>query len=152
MRILIASLLCLTLFGCSNDIVIRLDTPTVKSTSTKEVDGVYAALKDASKDDCLKVYTIFKSFSDYIKYTKNTKNTIELMERFKVARKDIGWEDNKYDSLTKFTSTNILEQKFITKVDNGIKPEDLTDDVRNNWSKLFSDYADGAKKAYLDKK
>lgn len=151
MRQLILSFSLLFLMAGCSDITIKLGNVQV-STSNKEVDGVYNALKNASKDDCLKVYTLFKSFSNYTVYTQNTKNTAELMSKFQVARKDIGWEDSKYKLLTEFTSTNIFEHSFITKVDGGIKPEELTQSTRDSWSQLFSNYAEGAKKAYLEKK
>ncbi len=139
--------------GCEIKVPVDFQKSTqTQSTISKEAEGVRNSLREVSKDDCLKVYKLFKGFSNYLGVTKNTKNTTQAMLKFKAVREDFGWTDNAYPALTDFTKDNILSQPFIKKLNDGIAPEEFTSTVAANWSKLYSEYAEGARLAYLDKK
>jgi len=160
-KFLILALSTLLISGC--EIKIPLDTSFLKidtnqndnqqiKTNTNEVIGVKEALKNATKQDCLDVYKLFKGFSNYINRTTDTKNTSQLFTKFAGVRKDLGWVDGRLVDLQRFTSSNIMQQPFVKVSNNQIMPETFTEDLRIKFAKLYSDYAEGAKQAYLEKK
>jgi len=142
---------CLLFAGCELKIPVNYNNVKSVDVST-ETTGVKNALSKASKADALKVYKLFKGFSNYCAETTVTKNNVELFKRFESVRKDFGWTDNGLPELTAFTKENLLSQSFVRKMGDGMMPEVLTADMKAKFSKLYADYAEGARLAYLEKK
>ena len=144
---------CLLFAGCELKIPVNYKNVTNTETAVSaETTGVKNALSKASKADTLKVYKLFKGFSNYCAETTVTKNNVELFKRFESVRKDFGWTDNGLPELTAFTKENLLDQSFVRKMGDGMMPEVLTADMKSKFSKLYADYAEGARLAYLEKK
>jgi hypothetical protein len=149
--LLISAMLFAT--GCELKIPVDYNQVSKKAEvelSTETV-GVKDALKEVSKSDCLDVYRNFKGFANYIRISQKS-NTGDLFKKLTEVQEDLGWSRGKLSALTDFTSKNIFKQSFVKEDKGKIAVENLTTDVRAKWAKLFDDYAEGAKLAYLEKK
>lgn len=153
-QLLIASIL-LVLTGC--EIKIPVDYNAVKKETKENIElstetlGVKKALQDVTKSDCVDVYRNFKGFANYIRISQKS-NTGDLFKRLTEVQEDLGWTRGKFSVLTDFTSKNIFTQSFVKEDKGKIAVDNLTPELRVKWAKLFDDYAEGARLAYLEKK
>lgn len=150
-KLLIISALLFT--GCELKIPVDYNKISQKETVelSAETVGVKDALKDVSQSDCIDVYRNFKGFANYIRISQKS-NTSDLFKKLTEVQEDLGWSRGKLSALTDFTSKNIFKQSFVREDKGKIAVDNLTTDLRNKWAKLFDDYAEGAKLAYLEKK
>jgi len=166
--IILCLLLSFSSYGClSNNIdwdkvqsLSNHSTPDEEKIEDKNgvIPKIISSLKDASKDDCIFLYKMFRGLSDYIKNAQSIKNTAQILPPtgiIKNVREDYGWQEGKFSSFTETIKSDMQQYRFKNSKNEDVGLDDVQElktDVKDTLVKIFKLYAEGCRQAALKQK
>lgn len=147
LKLTLLSVLFLSLVsGCTNLYQFQdTSSPTEVVVQSPIEDKIISSLNNATRDDCITMYTFFAGLSLYIEKTTVLSTTPQFFGLLDKVEKDYGWSKEKYKDLT-----DVIEADL--KAKNLAKPQTIDDTIRKDLVDTFRGYSEACKKAAEAKK
>lgn len=132
------------LFEIDQSKVNKEDTKQVQTEVTEVQNNIHKALKDASKEDCERIYKILVGCSDYLDNTSKLTKFSEVLELLAKVKDDYNWKTDTYSELS-----DVIEKQLTNK---GYEEDfTLSKEKRAEVIGVFKEMADGVLLALKDK-
>lgn len=117
-----------------------------RQSESSDVVAIEKALESVSKEDCELLYHMFGGLSLYVeRYPDGVKSNNQALGLFALVKTRYGLKSDGFDKTNTIIETRLKNDGFET-------PKDFDSDGRTKFSKAFSDFRDGALKAWRSKK
>jgi len=117
-----------------------------RQSESPDIVAIEKSLESVSKEDCELLYHMFGGLSLYVeRYPDGVKSNNQALGLFALVKTRYGLKSDGFDRCN-----DVIENRL--KTEGFENPKDFDSDSRTKFSKAFSDFRDGALKAWRSKK